>query len=421
MSIKYVIEGGHQLKGDYSVQGNKNAALPLIAASLLSERPIHFENVPRINDVDRLIELMEHLGVDVGRTGTHLSLRRGNLQNPEPSPELVRQLRGSVLLLGALAPAHDRLSTVLPGGCPIGQRSFESHWQVFESAGFEVGESYKEITLTRKRRITDPRVCLEESSVTATENALLLFGGLGGGIIDNPAREPHVLSLVEFLRALGCEIELHPLRFIVHSGPTPTNRELRFQVPADYIDAGTAAIAAAVTGGELRLQGVSAEDLLGFRQALERFGLSFDFEEGFVRIGRTGDCGPNPGRITAGLWPSFPTDLTSILIVLATQGRGICLVHDWMYESRMFFVDKLARMGARVILCDPHRVIVDGPSALRGIRLESPDIRAGMALLVAGLCASGVTTIEHAEVVERGYEQAVERFRRVGARIERSC
>ncbi len=420
MSVKYVIEGGHQLRGDYAVQGNKNAALPLIAASLLTERSIRFGNVPRINDVDRLIELMEHLGVGVSRTETDLALRRGRLEDPRPAPELVRQLRGSVLLLGALAPAHDRLNTVLPGGCPIGQRSFESHWQVFESAGFEVTESYKEITLTRRRRVERPRVCLEESSVTATENALLLFSGLGGGTIDNPAREPHVLALVDFLHALGAEIELHPLRFVIHSAPARTGAEVRFQVPADYIDAGTAAIAAAVTGGELRLQGVTAEDLLGFQQALERFGLAFDFADDFATVGRVGDCGPNPGRITAGLWPSFPTDLTSILIVLATQGRGICLVHDWMYESRMFFVDKLARMGARVILCDPHRVIVDGPSALRGIRLESPDIRAGMALLVAGLCASGVTTIEHAEVVERGYERAVERFRKVGAAIERS-
>lgn len=419
MSVKYVIEGGHQLKGDYAVQGNKNAALPLIAASLLSERPIRFGNVPRINDVDRLIELVERLGVTVERTGTELVLRRGHLDNPEPAPELVRQLRGSVLLLGALAPVHDRLSTVLPGGCPIGQRSFESHWQVFDSAGFEVKESYKEVTLTRQRRVDRPRVCLEESSVTATENALLLFCGLGGGIIDNPAREPHVLALVDFLRALGSEIELHPLRFIVHSPPASAGQEVRFDVPADYIDAGTAAIAAAVTGGELRLQGVATAELLGFQQVLERFGLNFTIDASCVTVGRTGDCGPNPSRITAGLWPSFPTDLTSILIVLATQGRGICLVHDWMYESRMFFVDKLARMGARVILCDPHRVIVDGPSALRGIRLESPDIRAGMALLVAGLCASGITTIEHAEVVERGYERAVSRFRRVGAVIER--
>ena len=420
MSVKYVIEGGHRLSGDYPVQGNKNAALPLIAASLLSQRPIRFENVPHINDVDRLIELMQHLGVEASRDGSALHLRRGDLGDVEPEPGLVRQLRGSVLLLGALAPAHDLLRTVLPGGCPIGQRSFDSHWQVFEAAGFEVRESYKEITLIRRKRVSNPRVCLEESSVTATENALLLFGGLGGGTIDNPAREPHVLSLVDFLRALGCEIELHPLRFVVHSGPASDRTELRFRVPADYIDAGTAAIASAVTGGQLRLQGVAAEELLGFQKALERFGLDFDFEGEDVRVGREGDRGPNPGRITAGLWPSFPTDLTSILIVLATQGRGICLVHDWMYESRMFFVDKLARMGARVILCDPHRVIVDGPSALRGIRLESPDIRAGMALLVAGLCASGTTTIEHAEVIERGYENAVERFRSVGAVIDRS-
>lgn len=420
MSVKYVIQGGRPLNGNYPVQGNKNAALPLIAAALLSDRPIRFSNVPRINDVNRLIELVGHLGVKIERAGADLTLYRGNLENADLAPELVRQLRGSILLLGALAPVHDRLSTVLPGGCPIGQRSFESHWQVFESAGFEVKESYKEVTLTRGRRVEEPKVCLEESSVTATENALLLYSALGGGTIDNPAREPHVLSLVDFLRQLGCEIELHPLRFIVHSGPQSGNQALHFRVPADYIDAGTAAIAAAVTGGELRLRGVAAEDLLGFQQALERFGLSFEFDESGLTVGRTGDCGPNPGRITAGLWPSFPTDLTSILIVLATQGRGICLVHDWMYESRMFFVDKLARMGARVILCDPHRVIVDGPSALRGIRLESPDIRAGMALLVAGLCASGVTTIEHAEVVERGYENAVERFREVGAVIERS-
>jgi UDP-N-acetylglucosamine 1-carboxyvinyltransferase len=288
---------------------------------------------------------------------------------------------------------------------------------VFQSAGFSVVENTNGVEIRRTQHVQEPQVYLEESSVTATENALILFSALGAGLIENPAREPHVLSLVDFLRRLGCEIELHPLYFRVHEGPAKEKQQVEFRIPADYIDAGTVSIAAAVTGGEISLQGATHNDVVGFRSVLEGFGLRFA-EYGSDRLkATTASERRSPSQLTAGLWPSFPTDLVSLAIVLATQSKGLCLVHDWLYESRMFFIDKLVRMGAHVTMCDPHRVLVEGPTVLRGTQLESPDIRAGMALVVAGLCAEGVTVLEHAEVIERGYERVVERLRSIGAEI----
>jgi len=418
MSKRYLIEGGRPLSGLYPVQGNKNAALPLIAASLLASSRVRLTRVPRIQDVFRLVAIVRELGVKADFEGDVLVLEPGLLRRFDLPDSLVRELRGSVLLFGALAARAERIRSASPGGCPIGRRSFSSHWDVFRSAGFEVSENADEIVLSRARQVSEPRVYLEESSVTATENALILFAATGQGTIQNPAREPHVLALIQFLRRLGCRIETDPLSFRICSGITGTTGELSFEVPADYIDAGTAAIAAAVTGSEIQLSGVQGNDLLGFRHTLERFGLRFEPCEDGYRLYPPGRPHESPDRVVAGPWPSFPTDLTSILIVMAGQSHGNCLVHDWMYESRMFFVDKLVRMGARLTLCDPHRVLVEGPRKLKGIRLESPDIRAGMALVVAGLCASGRTVIEHAEVIERGYERVVERLRAVGAAID---
>lgn len=415
MSKKFVISGRRKLSGQYQVQGNKNAALPLISAALLSDSLIHFQNVPQIADVASLLQVVEALGVKVHREDGTLSLDSRNFQGGK-LPPLVEKLRGSILLLGSLAPLMDSISCPVPGGCPIGRRSFDVHWDVFRSAGFSVTEQAGGITLRRIKSVEIPEVYLKESSVTATENALILFSALGQGLIENPAREPHVLTLVEFLRQLGCEIELHPLYYRVRRGPSAQGNELAFQVPADYTDAGTIAIAAAVTGGEVRLQGVTRKEFLPIRNVFERFSVQFE-ERGTDVLQVKGSGLTNPSQVTAGLWPSFPTDLVSLAIVLATQGQGPCLIHDWMYEARMFFIDKLVRMGAKITMCDPHRVMVEGPTLLRGIHLESPDIRAGMALVVAGLCADGVTTIEHIEVIQRGYENVAQRLSSIGARI----
>ncbi len=411
-----IISGRRKLSGEYLVQGNKNAALPLISACLLTRSVFHLHNVPRIADVDRLLQLLQELNVHFEWHDRTLLLDSSHFEAAELPAQLVEKLRGSILLLGGLAPLLDEMSSALPGGCPIGRRSFDVHWDVFRSAGFSVLSEANGIRLERTERVEVPRVYLEESSVTATENALILFSALGQGIIENPAREPHVLTLVEFLRQLGVEIELHPLYYRVRQAATPQTGEIDFRIPADYIDAGTVAIAAAVTGGEVQLNGIRNEDFAPIQNVFERFGLGFEPTGSDALRVSAGDLA-NPSKVTAGLWPSFPTDLVSLAIVLATQGDGLCLIHDWMYESRMFFIDKLVRMGAHVTMCDPHRVLVQGPTRLKGTSLESPDIRAGLALVVAGLCAEGFTIIEHAEIIQRGYEDVATRLASIGAEI----
>ncbi|HSR69255.1 MAG TPA: UDP-N-acetylglucosamine 1-carboxyvinyltransferase [Acidobacteriota bacterium] len=415
---QFVIRGGRRLTGTYPVQGNKNAALPLIAATLLAPGPVTLKRVPRIRDVMNLLRLLRALGAEVewDQAGLHVD-PRPLLERPNLPDELVKRLRGGILLLGALAQRYGDISCAMPGGCPIGRRSFEAHWSVLRAAGFEVDDSSGRIELSRARRQSSPRVFLKESSVTGTENALLLFASMGAGRIENPAREPHVIALIEFLRKLGCDIETHPLYFQVRSGIDAERGPVEFEIPADYIDAGTMAIAAAATDGHVVLEGVTSFDMLGIRPFLEDFGVIFE-EEGEDRLRvRSSAQRRNPAQLTAGLWPLFPTDLISLAIVLAVKSQGLCLVHDWMYEARMFFVDKLVRMGAKITLCDPHRVMVEGAGRLKGITLESPDIRAGMALVVAGLCAEGTTTIEHAEVIQRGYEDVIGRLRSIGADI----
>jgi UDP-N-acetylglucosamine 1-carboxyvinyltransferase len=416
MNRQFIISGRRKLEGEYCVQGNKNAALPLISAALLTRGKTAFRRVPRIADVSNLLRLVEALGVEVTWKDDSLILDTSGVRGEELPANLVKKLRGSVLLFGSLAPNTNRLYCAgLPGGCSIGSRSLDMHWKVFRSAGFSVEESADGVELKRERQVAMPEVYMEESSVTATENALLLFAALGRGIIQNPAREPHVFSLIEFLGRLGCTIELHPLYFEVKGGLTPP-AQVDFKIPSDYVDIGTIAMAAAVTNGNVLLRGVCRQDLLGIQSVLDSFGISFEMlGSGALRV----SCGKraSPPRITAGPWPLFPTDLVSLAIVLATQSEGFCLVHDWMYESRMFFVDKLKRMGAQITMCDPHRVLVEGPSPLRGVSLESPDIRAGMAMVVAGLCAEGTTTIEHAEVILRGYENVIERLQAIGAEI----
>lgn len=417
---RFRIEGGRPLHGSYQVQGNKNAALPLIAASLLSRYPVTLRNVPRIIDVDNLLRLVRSVGADFEWNQRGLRIEPAANYGTELPSKIISRLRGGVLLFAPLLARTDGLSCGLPGGCPIGKRSFDVHWSVFEAAGFRVREVANTVSISRRsEEVACPTVHLEEMSVTATENALMLFAALGRGKIINPAREPHVFSLVHFLRLLGCEIELSPLSYEIHRGIRPPEHELEFEVPGDFLDAGTMAIASAITGGSVELRGIREAELLGVRPTLARFGIHLrplDERASNWQV----ECAAlrNPVHVQAGPWPLFPTDLISLAVVLATQGNGVCLVHDWMYEARMFFVDKLRRMGGRATLCDPHRVLVEGDCLLKGTRLESPDIRAGMAMVVAGLSASGVTLIEHAEVIKRGYADVVPRLRQVGANID---
>ncbi|MBI3940656.1 MAG: UDP-N-acetylglucosamine 1-carboxyvinyltransferase [Acidobacteria bacterium] len=411
-----LIEGGSHLKGTYPIQGNKNAALPVLAATLLARRAVCLLNVPRIWDVESMLSLLRSLGASADWQGDALWIDPSRFQCAALPPERVEQLRGAILLTAPLAARADSMESGFPGGCPIGARTFERHWEVFRAAGFQVEDDRRRFRIQRQTRILHPEVYLGEASVTATENALILFSALDGGTIYNAAREPHVRALGEFLMLLGAQIEHHPTALKIRRGVAPPDREITFEIQPDFVDAGTLAIAAGVTGGQVTLTKVCRQDLIGIEHTLKQYGVQWDWQdEGCVNIKASEIT--NPSRVVIGLWPSFPTDLSSLAIVLSTQGSGSTLVHDWMYESRMFFVDKLVRMGARIILCDPHRVVVQGPTALRATTLESPDIRAGMALIVAGLVARGQTRIEHAEVVFRGYERIVERLGVLGASI----
>ncbi|HLV00557.1 MAG TPA: hypothetical protein VKZ59_04785, partial [Acidobacteriota bacterium] len=265
---KFVIQGRNPLSGRYPVQGNKNAALPLLAASLLSEQVVTFQRMPRIRDVESLLQLMACVGVNWKWNGDNLQVDTRSLRPGVFPEDLVSRLRGGILLLGALADRFEKIECGLPGGCPIGHRSFDVHWEVFRAAGFAVEESREQIIVTKEKKVIEPVVYLHESSVTATENALLLMASLGGGIIQNPAREPHVFNLIEFLQCLGCKFELHPLYYRVHKGAISRLDPLHFKVAADYIDAGTMAIAAAASGGSVTLEGVADSDLLGIEPAL---------------------------------------------------------------------------------------------------------------------------------------------------------
>lgn len=398
------------------MQGNKNAALPIMAATLLARKTVCLRNVPRIWDVESMLGLLRSQGAVADWQGEELHIDPTHLSFASLPQPLVEQLRGAILLTAPLAAHTDFVESNFPGGCPIGARTFDTHWDVFRAAGFDVEDDGRYFQIRRQKRVSHPEVYLAESSVTATENALILFSALGGGTIHNPAREPHVRALVEFLRLLGASIERGPDMVRVIRGVDPPECDVRFEIQPDFIDAGTLSIAAGATGGKIVLGNVCRRDLMGIEHVLRQYGVNWDWkDENNVEV-QTASI-KNPRRVVVGLWPGFPTDLSSLAIVLSTQGEGSTLVHDWMYESRMFFIDKLARMGARVILCDPHRVVVQGPTPLRATTLESPDIRAGMALIVAGLVARGQTRIEHAEVVFRGYEWIVERLSGLGAYI----
>lgn len=416
-TTRFIIQGRKKLEGIYPVQGNKNAALPILCASLLAPERVILKRVPDILDVHNLLHLVQSLDVETRLNQGQLILDVKSLRNKELPEDIVRKLRGAILLLGALAPRSEQLICPKPGGCVIGLRSLDVHWQAFRAAGFRIRETDEVLEVSKEREVGHPTVFLEEASVTATENALILFAAQGGGTVYNPAREPHVFALVEFLEKLGCEVERAPLHLTVHSGVNCRQNELHFEIPGDYIDAGTIGVAASLCNGEIEIQGIGRSEMVGIEPVLKKFGVSFEWVDS-DRLRVAENYGQGAKKVTAGPWPLFPTDLTSLAIVLATQRSGTCLIHDWMYEGRMFFVDKLIRMGANITMCDPHRVLVTGPSRLQGKVLESPDIRAGMAMVIAGLIAESETVIEHSEVIKRGYEHIVPRLSGLGASIQ---
>lgn len=421
---QYVIQGGHSLSGTVEPSGNKNAAFPVLAASLLTEEPVVIHNVPEIEDVRTFRRLLIELGVEVERLapGT-FRLHAREIVSTKPDPVLFGQIRGSLVFTGALLGRMGHVTVPAPGGDVIGRRRVDTHIQALEALGATFVTNHSMRLTADSFRGAD--ILLDEASVTGTENTILAAVlAKGTTIIRNAACEPHVQDLCNFLNLLGAQIEGVGSNVLTIQGVDRLGGG-EFTIGPDFMEVGSFIGLAAVTGGEMRIQNAGVRDLRMPQLVFERLGVEILFDGDDVLVPGeqlltiTPDLGGGIPEIKDRPWPGFPPDLMSIAIVIATQSQGSVLFHEWMYESRLYFVDKLIRMGARIILCDPHRCLVQGPTWLHGERVESPDIRAGMALLLAALCARGTSVISGIQQIDRGYEQIEEKLKALGAQIER--
>jgi UDP-N-acetylglucosamine 1-carboxyvinyltransferase len=423
-SIRYVVEGGCRLSGAIEPSGNKNAALPIIAACLLTPHPVHLSNVPRIRDTETLVELIRSIGAQATWEGANrLVIRAKDVRSVNLDPGLCANIRASILLAGPLLARCGNVVLPPPGGDVIGRRRVDTHLFALEQLGASVSvdQNYK----FTADKLIGADVFLDEPSVTATENALCAATCADGTtILRNAASEPHVQDLANFLVALGAKIDgIGTNRMTVYGG-----RQLggcSYHIGPDHIEVGSLIGLAAVTRSSLTIKRAGVEHLRSTLMNFERLGIHCRIEGDDLVIPAEqsrrvkDDLGGHIPKIEDQPWPAFPADTMSIAIVTATQCEGVVLMFEKMFESRLFFVDKLIAMGARIVLCDPHRAIVSGPSRLRAARLESPDIRAGMAMLLAAMCADGVSTINNAQQIERGYERIDERLNGLGAKITR--
>lgn len=415
---KFVIEGGQPLSGEIEVAANKNAVLPLMAACLLTDDDCYLDNVPAIADVTTMAATMQELGAVVEEVpGRRLRINCSGVHSHHPSVELVERLRASIVLMGPLLARLGRANMHHPGGDRIGYRSIGTHMHALEAMGvdFQVDNDFYSGRVADSSG--DRATFLDEASVTATENAMLFAAARPAStVIRNAASEPHVENLAVMLNGMGARIEGAGSNVLRIRGSTRLTGTSTSVWP-DHIEAGTFAALAAACGRDVTIKNVIPEHLDIVLMVLRRMGVDYTLREGAMQIR------PAPlhsvKKIQTGIWPAFPTDLASIFIVLATQATGMTLVHDWMYESRMFFIDRLVQMGANIVLADPHRAVVSGPSRLRGREMPTPDIRAGIALVMAALVAQGTSEIEHIELIDRGYERIDERLRHLGAEIRR--
>src|SRR5919112_3062868 len=423
---KFVIEGGVPLCGTVVPAGNKNAALPLLAACLLTADPVVLHNVPRIRDTEALLVLLEDLGVKIQRSdGNTLRLQADQVRTTDVDADLAERIRASVLVGGPLLARFGSALLPPPGGDVIGRRRLDPHLDAFRALGANV-------ELERDIEIRAPdgglRACdffMDEPSVMGTENALMAAALTPGSTtIRNAASEPHVQDLARMLTRMGAAIEGIGSN-VMHVHGLDKLSGCEHAVGPDHIEIGSFMALAGVTGGELRIAGVVPDDLRMIRLAFSRLGLGSEIDgddilvPGDQKLVVSRDAGDYQTKIEDGPWPAFPADLTSIAVALATQAEGSVLIFEKMFENRLFFVDKLISMGAEITICDPHRAIVIGPRQLRGQRLSSPDIRAGMAMLIAAVCADGTSEIHNVRDIDRGYERIDERLKDLGAQIER--
>jgi UDP-N-acetylglucosamine 1-carboxyvinyltransferase len=423
---KFIIQGGVPLSGEVTVAGNKNAALPILAACLLTEEELLLHRVPRIRDTEAQLALLERLGVDVEWTADNsVRLCAAGVTDVSVDEELSKQIRASFLLAGPLLARFGEARMPPPGGDFIGRRRLDAHLDAFKDLGARVdGDRWIELSAPAEG-LCACRIFMDEPSVMGTENALMAAAlTTGPTTISNAASEPHVQDLARLLCAMGAQVDgIGSNVMTVHGRDRLAGAE--HTISADHIEVGSFMALAAATGGDLRIRDVEPLDLLMVRRQFRRLGLhsEMDGRDMLVPPGQQlriqADLGDAIPKIEDGPWPAFPADLTSIALALATQADGEILIFEKMFENRLFFVDKLVAMGARITLCDPHRAIVSGPSRLHGERVESPDIRAGMAMLIAALAAEGSSEIGNIRQIDRGYEQIDERLRGLGAQIER--
>jgi UDP-N-acetylglucosamine 1-carboxyvinyltransferase len=419
-----LIEGARRLSGRVHVEGNKNAALPLLAACLLTTEECVLTNMPRIRDVEVMARLLVDLGAEVEGIGTTtLRVRCREVVKDEPDPALVGRLRGSVLLIGPLLARRGRARLAPPGGDFPARRSLSTHLEALTSMGARIvpGAGHH---LEAPDGLQPTSIFLFEASVTGTETTILAAAAAPGvSEIRHAACEPHVEELCRFLSKLGVPVTGGGTSTIRIEGGVRLSGASH-HLWGDYIEAGSWAVVAAVTGGDIEVSGARAEDIEVIAAVFERLNLECGMEGETFRVERSRartPAGPGPAgrRLTTGLWPGFPSDLVSLVTVLATQADGRTLVHDWLYELRLFALEQLSGMGAELFLCDPHRIIVTGPRRLTGRALDSRDLRSGMALIAAALAADGESRLSPLETVERGYGQLVERLQGLGARVER--
>jgi UDP-N-acetylglucosamine 1-carboxyvinyltransferase len=420
---QFVIDGGRRLEGELTVSGNKNAALPMLAACLLTDEEVSLWNVPLIRDVQTMLKILEDLGVDVRIRGHNVRLRAKGIRKRRLSSSLCRQVRSSILFAGPMLARYGRAVVYPPGGDVIGRRRLDTHFQGLRSlgAGVEGNGCYD----LRASSLHGARILLDEASVTATEN-IVMAAVLAEGrtTIFNAACEPHVQELCRMLNSMGADIAGIGTNYLVIEGVTRLRGVTR-TVEADYIEMASFVAASALTGGSLRIYNAPLEHLDVIEKPFRKLGVQWSvlndhlYLPGDQELKVADDMHAAIPKIEDGPWPNVPSDLLSVMLILATQAEGAILFFEKMFESRMYFVDRLIEMGARIVQCDPHRVIVTGPAPLHGTHLSSPDIRAGMALLLAALCSGGKSTIGNIESIDRGYENVDRRLRKLGAGLRR--
>ncbi|MBX7152306.1 UDP-N-acetylglucosamine 1-carboxyvinyltransferase [bacterium] len=422
---KFIVEGGHRLKGTFIPAGNKNEALPVIAATLLTDEPVILKNMPEVSDAMKMLEIATAIGADVTRLGPNeWKVQAKNIKVHEPDYHLASEIRGSFLFAGSMLGRHGRVSLPSPGGDKIGRRRLDTHIIALQALGaaMDLGRKFYKMEAVQ---LNGKDIFLDEASVMATENAVMAAVLANGEtILNNAAGEPHVQGLCRMLNAMGADISGIGSNILRIRGVKKLHG-CEHTITNDHIEIGSIIGLAAATKSEILIKNTNPKDMRMILLVMNRLGINVEirgndlFVSGEQSLEIASDMDGAVPKIDDAPWPGFPADLTSIIVVSATQCKGMVLVFEKMFESRLFFVDKLITMGARIVLCDPHRAIIHGPTPLHGELITSPDIRAGMALLIASLCAEGTSTIQNVQQLDRGYQNIDVRLNALGARIER--